>query len=218
MRKKEKGNYGKYQVRLAQEVNRHHLEKIFEFLEHGIPSTWKETIPGETGSEVEEVQKAIREVLISTLSATPPSLKALSVIKRCLDLPVQVKAGARKVYRNKEWSERVLFAFETSHYHKQVVERLRTCLSDFYEVTIRSQWVEVWPVGLCKNCDKLFLKKKTDQIYCSRKCMSAYDYTQRKDASNGEYARKKARKSYNSPGAKLKRKKAAEKKSQKIMD
>ena len=168
--------------------------------------------------ESEEVQKAVRAVLTATCSAREPSCLDLHIIQRCLNLPITVKAGTRKIIRDRKLNDLTLFAFETPYYFKYIAERLRICLSDYYEIAVSHQEPEAWPVELCKICNKLFLKKKANQNCCSRPCTNAYDYKKRKEESNGEYARKKSKKSYDSAGAKLKRKRAAKKKTQKTKD
>jgi hypothetical protein len=205
VRRRERDTVGKYHVRLAREAARHHLREVFDFLKRGIPESWRQTTPRTTRAEVREAQAAVREFLTSTCSDTPPSAEALDVVERCLNLPVTVEACTRKVHFDGEWTPRVLFAFETPHYLKQVVERLRISLSEFYEVAVRTRDLEGWPVGLCAKCGNVFLKGKTNQVCCSRSCTNAYDYARRKGELGAKYFREKSKRSYDSPGARRNR-------------
>ena len=66
---------------------------------------------------------------------------------------------------------------------------------DFNSICLDGEWLDGFQVidtnwdkeGICKRCGREFIKKYPEQIFCSRKCVSAY--RQKMNEKIAEYGR-----------------------------
>ncbi len=215
MTRKDQHTVGKYAARLNRELARQSLREIFDFIEHGIPEKWQQ----EPEKEVQKVQKAFKNILESTFRVEKPSQQSIRVFTRCLNSKVKVEpytdtAEKLIVGQPSQTKPIVFYNFATDYYFKRLAERLKRCLSEFrFEIFVKSITFDTGLIGLCANCNcrKLFFKKRSNQVCCSRGCINQFDYLKRK-AMKPKYYREKSNKSYHSAGVKRKRKRRAKRK------